>query len=82
MTFGRCNLAKIVRKPVAIVSADSRVVLLTAVKREMNSVKLPPAALKAPPVRLIDSMISPDSTAKALDTALTWPNCFSSAAAP
>ena len=36
--LGRWSLVKMVRKPVAMVSADSRVVLLTEVKRASNSV--------------------------------------------
>ena len=78
IVLGRCNLAKMVLKPVAIVSALSRVVLRTAVNNDINSVRLPPAALKAPPARLTASMISPDSTANFLDTALIEPSWVSS----
>ena len=84
---------KIVLNPVAMVSAVSLVVALTLVKRAMNSFKSPPAAWNTPPVRLTALMISSDSTAKDLDTALiaeSWPssastplpNCLKIAMAP
>ena len=59
-----------VLKPVAIVSADSRVVARTEVNRAINSLTLPPAASKTPPTRRIAVIRSPDSTAKLLDTEL------------
>ena len=67
---GLCNLAVIVRKPVAIADALSRVVALILVYRASNSLRLPPAASKTPPALLITSIKSPDSTAKLPATAL------------
>ena len=68
---------KIVLKPVAIVSAVSRVVPRTDVKREINSSTVPPAFLKAPPALLIAIPISFASTAKFAATALIEPSFFS-----
>ena len=53
-----------------MVSALSREVDLTDVNNAISSLTLPPAALNAPPVLLIASTISEDSTANLLDTAL------------
>ena len=61
---------KIVLKPVAIVSAVSRVVARTDVNKAINSFSLPPAASNTPPVLLTTEIRSADSTAKLLETAL------------
>ena len=74
MVVGLCNLVKIVLKPVAIVSAVSRVVARTDVNKAMSSSTSPPAALNAPPARLIATPISEDSTAKFAATTLIFPN--------
>ena len=82
MVEGLCILVKIVRRPVAILSAASRVVALTDVNRAISSLRLPPAALKTPPVRLMVDIKSPASTANLPATALIAPSCFSKASAP
>ena len=74
----RCIRVKMVRKPVAILSADSRVVARTDVNKAINSFKSPPAALNAPPVRRIAAIISEDSTANFPATALIDDNAPSS----
>ena len=63
IVLGLCILVKIVRKPVAILSADSRVVALTLVNSAISSFKSPPADLNTPPVRRITAIKSPASTA-------------------
>ena len=75
---------KIVRRPVAIVSALSRVVDLTAVKRPISSLReswgsliCPAAVEKTPPARLITEMRSSASTANLLETAFKAPNTCS-----
>jgi hypothetical protein len=73
MVVGLCNLVKIVLKPVAIVSAVSRVVARTEVNSEINSSTSPPAALNAPPARLMATPISDASTAKFAATVLILP---------
>ena len=64
----RCVRVKIVLKPVAILSADSRVVLLTDVNSAKSSSKLPPALSNAEPVVLTAVIKSDDSTANSLET--------------
>ena len=64
----RCKRVNIVRKPVEILSADSRVVLLTDVNNAISSLRLPPAVSNADPVVLIAVIKSPDSTANSFDT--------------
>ena len=64
----RCTRVKIVRKPVAILSADSRVVALTDVNNARSSSKLPPALSNADPVVRTAVTKSLDSTANSLDT--------------
>ena len=83
-----CILVKIVLKPVAIVSALSRVVALTLVNTAINSLRaslpsLTPllAAAKTPPVLEIAAIISPASTAKAAATAFILPRASSSSLA-
>ena len=73
-------LVKIVRKPVAIVSALSRVVDLTLVNTAINSFNASVPSLtpllafaKTPPVLEIALIISPASTAKPAATALILP---------
>ena len=73
---------KIVLRPVAMDSADSRVVALTDVNRAISSFKSPPAALKTPPVRRITEIRSPASTANCPATALIAPSWPSRADAP
>ena len=82
MVLGRRIRVKIVRKPVAIVSADSRVVCLTAVNSAISSSKSPPAALNAPPARLITTLRSEASTANEPATLLIEPSCASSFPTP
>ena len=89
MVSSLCILVNIVLKPVAIVSALSRVVCLTLVNTAKNSFNafvpsLTPllALANTPPVRCIAEIKSLDSTAKAAATALTEPNACSSCPAP
>ena len=82
MVLGLWILVKIVLKPVAIDSADSRVVDLTEVNKAMSSFRSPPAFLKTPPVRLITEIKSPASTANLPATALMAPSWPSNASAP
>ena len=88
-----CILVNMVLKPVPILSALSLVVCRTDVNKAISSFKFPPAALNAPPVFLIASIISDASTANSPATALTEPkaeprsfastlNCFIIAIAP
>ena len=70
IVLGRLIRVKIVRKPVAIVSADSRVVERTAVNKARSSSRLPPAASNAPPARRTATPRSLASTAKLPATAL------------
>ena len=64
---------KIVRRPVAMVSAVSLVVALTEVNRAISSLTSPPAEANTPPVRLIAVIRSSDSTANLFETALIAP---------
>ena len=57
-----------------MVSAVSRVVERTDVKSAINSSTSPPAALNAPPARLIATPISDASTAKFAATVLIFPS--------
>ena len=66
-----------VLKPVAIVSADSRVVARTEVNKAINSFTLPPADSNTPPTRRITVIRSPDSTANCLETELMASNVCS-----
>ena len=70
IVLGLCKRPKIVRKPVEIVSALSLVVDLTDVNKAISSSMSPPAVLNAPPVLLMASTISVDSTANCLETEL------------
>ena len=65
---------KIVRKPVAILSALSRVVALTLVNKPISSSRSPPASTKTPPTLLMAAIKSPDSTANLPATALIAPS--------
>ena len=83
-----CILVKIVRKPVAIVSALSRVVARTLVNTAINSLRasfpsLTPllAAANTPPVLCMAAIISLDSTANFAATALTDPRALSRSSA-
>ena len=78
MVRGLRILVKIVLRPVAIVSEDSRVVALTEVKRPISSSMLPPAALNAAPVLRNAKIMSSDSTANLPATALIEPSFCSS----
>ena len=57
-----------------MVSAVSRVVARTEVNKAISSSTLPPAASNTPPVRLIAVIMSSDSTANFLETALIAPS--------
>ena len=79
-----CILVKIVLRPVAIVSADSRVVDLTAVNMAENccrasigSVICPADTAKTPPARRMAATRSEDSTANFLETLLRDPSTCS-----
>ena len=82
IVWGRWIRVKIVRKPVPILSALSRVVALTLVNKANNSLRLPPDDLNTPPVLRTTSIKSPASTANAPATALIEPSCFSNAPTP
>ena len=79
-----CIRENIVRRPVATVSAVSRVVDLTAVNMALNSfnasigsLNCPADMAKTPPARRIAAMRSSDSTANFLETLFNEPRTLS-----
>ena len=82
MVSGRWIRVKIVRKPVLMDSALSRLVCRTLVKIASNSLRLPPADLNTPPNLRTAPIRSPDSTANAPATALIELSCPSRAPTP